>query len=135
MRSMPTSTTCATSSERRGGTSRRSAASATGSPMPDGVLAPTVATADADEVTPEEARLLRRVRFQLTLWSGGITLALLIGLGAILYVAVDRTLSTSGTAELVAQANAITGTRPDPNSDLPTGGFIFGGPGSGLFTM
>jgi signal transduction histidine kinase len=103
--------------------------------MPDGVLAPTVPSADADEVTPEEARLLRRVRLQLTLWSGGITLALLIGLGAILYLAVDRTLSTSGTAELVAQANAITGTRPDPNSDLPTGGFIFGGPGSGLFTM
>ena len=103
--------------------------------MPDGVLAPTVPSAEADEVTPEEARLLRRVRLQLTLWSGGITLALLIGLGGILYLAVDRTLSTSGTAELVAQANAITGTRPDPNSDLPTGGFIFGGPGSGLFTM
>jgi signal transduction histidine kinase len=111
--------------------------------MPDGVLTPTVSTAEtprsaagrADEVTPEEARLLRRVRFQLTLWSGGITLALLIGLGAILYVAVDRSLSTSGTAELVAQANAITGARPNPSGELPEGGFIFGGPGSGLFTM
>ncbi len=106
--------------------------------MPDGVLTPTVATAataDAGEVTPDEARLLRRVRLQLTLWSGGITLALLIALGAILYLAVDRSLSTSGTAELVAQANAITGARPDPSSDLPSGGFIFGGPGSGLFTM
>jgi len=106
--------------------------------MADGVLIPTIASAaaaDADGVTPEEARLLRRVRFQLTLWSGGITLALLLGLGAVLYFAVDRSLSTSGTAELVAQANAITGTRPDPNSELPAGGFIFGGPGSGLFTM
>jgi signal transduction histidine kinase len=103
--------------------------------MPDGVITPTVANADADEVTPEEARLLRRVRFQLTLWSGGITLAVLLGLGVILYLAVDRSLSTSGTAELVAQANAITGQRPDPNSDLPTGGFIFGGPGSGSLTM
>jgi signal transduction histidine kinase len=111
--------------------------------MPDGVLTQTVSTAEtprsaagrADEVTPEEARLLRRVRFQLTLWSGGITLALLIGLGAILYVAVDRSLSTSGTAELVAQANAITGARPNPSGELPEGGFIFGGPGSGLFTM
>ena len=100
--------------------------------MPDGVLAPT---ADADEVTTEEARLLRRVRLQLTLWSGGITLAILLAVGVALYVAVDRSLSSSGTAELVAQANAITGNRPDPNSDLPTGGFIFGGPGSGLFTM
>jgi two-component system sensor histidine kinase CiaH len=107
--------------------------------MPDGVPTPIAATSQAaagraDEVTPEEARLLRRVRLQLTLWSGGVTLALLIALGAILYLAVDRTLSTSGTAELVTQANALTGTRPDPN-ELPTGGFIFGGPGSGLFTM
>jgi signal transduction histidine kinase len=103
--------------------------------MPDGVPAPIGSIAAADQVTPEEARLLRRVRLQLTLWSGGITLALLVALGAVLYVAVDRTLASSGTAELVAQANAITGTRPDPNSDLPTGGFVFGGPGSGLFTM
>ena len=103
--------------------------------MADGVLTPTDPTADAHQVTPEEARLLRRVRLQLTLWSGGITLALLLALGVVLYLAVDRTLATSGTAELVAQANAITGTRPDPDSDLPTGGFIFGGPGSGLFTM
>ena len=103
--------------------------------MPDGVLAPTDPTADADEVTPEEARLLRRVRRQLTLWSGGITLAILLAVGVSLYVAVDRSLSSSGTAELVAQANAITGNRPDPNGDLPTGGFNFGGPGSGLFTM
>jgi len=103
--------------------------------MPDGVLTPTDPTADADEVTPEEARLLRRVRLQLTLWSGGITLAILLAVGLSLYVAVDRSLSSSGTAELVAQANALTGNRPGPNSDLPTGGFTFGGPGSGLFTM
>jgi two-component system sensor histidine kinase CiaH len=103
--------------------------------MPDGVLAPTEPTADADEVTPEEARLLRRVRLQLTLWSGGITLAILLAVGVSLYVAVDRSLSSSGTAELVAQANALTGNRPGPNSDLPIGGFTFGGPGSGLFTM
>jgi signal transduction histidine kinase len=103
--------------------------------MPDGVLTPTGPTADADEVTPDEARLLRRVQVQLTLWSGGVTLALLLALGGVLYLAVDRSLSSSGTAELVTQANAITGTRPDPNSDLPSGGFTFGGPGSGLFMM
>jgi signal transduction histidine kinase len=103
--------------------------------MPDGVPTPTLPTARADEVTPDEARLLRRVRLQLTLWSGGITLALLLALGAVLYLAVDRSLASSGTAELVAQANAITGQRSTPNSDLPSGGFVFGGPGSGLFTM
>ena len=99
------------------------------------VPADSMTTTDRAEVTPDEARLLRRVRLQLTLWSGGITLAVLVALGAILYVAVDRSLSSSGTAQLVAQANAITGPRPDPNGDLPAGGFIFGGPGSGTFTL
>ena len=40
------------------------------------------------------------VRIQLALWSGGITLALLVVLGIVLYIAVDRSLSSSGTAEL-----------------------------------
>ena len=86
-------------------------------------------------VTPEESRLLRRVRIQLALWSGGITLALLVVLGVVLYVAVDRSLSSSGTAELIGQANSITGRPPGPNDELPTGGFIFGGPGSGTLTL
>ena len=67
-----------------------------------------------EDVTPAEARLLRRVRIQLALWSGGITLALLVLLGIVLYVAVDRSLSTQGTAELVSQANQITRTPPAP---------------------
>jgi signal transduction histidine kinase len=102
--------------------------------MPDGVPTPSL-QAGADQVTPDEARLLRRVRLQLTLWSGGVTLALLLAIGAVLYLAVDRSLSSSGTAELVGQANAITGQRPGQDSELPSGGFVFGGPGSGLFTM
>jgi signal transduction histidine kinase len=88
-----------------------------------------------EDVTPAEARLLRRVRVQLALWSGGITLALLVSLGIVLYVAVDRSLSTQGTAELVSQANQITRTPPAPGEELPTGGFIFGGPASGTFAM
>jgi signal transduction histidine kinase len=86
-------------------------------------------------VTPEESALLRRVRLQLALWSGGITLALLIVLGGVLYLAVDRSLSSSGTAELIGQANSITGRPPGPNDELPTGGFIFGGPGSGTLIL
>jgi signal transduction histidine kinase len=88
-----------------------------------------------EDVTPAEAELLRRVRIQLVLWSGGITLALLVLLGIVLYVAVDRSLSTSGTAELVSQANQITRTPPSPGEELPGGGFIFGGPASGTFAM
>ena len=85
-------------------------------------------------MTEEEAGLLRRVRLQLALWSGGITLVLLLVLGGAVYIAVDRSLSNSGTAQLVSQANQITRGRPGPNQ-LPEAGFIFGGPGSGTLTM
>ena len=74
---------------------------------------PDAATADA--MTHEEARLLQRVRLQLALWSGGVTLVLLLLLGAVLYIAVDRSLSNSGTAQLVNQANRLTGGRPGPD--------------------
>ncbi len=94
--------------------------------MPDG--------AAPDAMTPDEERLLRRVRLQLALWSGGITLALLVLLGIALYVAIDRSLSNSGTAQLINQANALTRGRPGPD-ELPEGGFVFGGPGSGTLTM
>jgi two-component system sensor histidine kinase CiaH len=88
-----------------------------------------------EEVAPGEAQLLRRVRIQLVLWSGGVTLALLVLLGIVLYVAVDRSLSTQGTAELVSQANQLTRTPPNPGDELPAGGFIFGGPASGTIAM
>jgi signal transduction histidine kinase len=88
-----------------------------------------------EDITPGEARLLRRVRLQLALWSGGITLALLVVLGIVLYVAVDRSLSGQGTAQLISQANQITRTPPAPGEELQAGGFIFGGPASGTFAM
>jgi signal transduction histidine kinase len=97
-------------------------------------MASTPAPASSDALTPEEASLLRRVRLQLVLWSGGVTLALLVLLGIALYVAVDRSLSTSGTAQLVNQASRLTGGRPRPDV-LPEGGFNFGGPASGTFAM
>jgi signal transduction histidine kinase len=103
--------------------------------MPDSVVAPGPEDRPQLEVTPAEARLLRGVRTNLALWSGGITLAVLVVLGAILYVAVDRSLTASGTAQLVAQANLLTDGRSDADGDVPSGGFIFGGPNSGVFTM
>jgi signal transduction histidine kinase len=96
--------------------------------MPDGVAEA------APDVTPEEASLLRRVRLSLTLWSGGITLAVLVVLGIVLYLAVERSLAASGTAQLTASADAATGGRPDPD-ELPASGYIFGGPGSGTFRL
>lgn len=101
--------------------------------MPDGVR---TASTDASEpeVTTAEHRLLRRVRLNLSLWSGGITLAVLVVLGIVLYVAVDRSLAATGTAQLTTTADLITGGRPDPD-DLGEGGFRFGGPGSGTFSL
>jgi signal transduction histidine kinase len=109
-----------------------------GSPMPDGAGAePSASTADpADEaLTPAEAVLLRGVRLNLSLWSAGITLAVLVVLGLVLYVAVARSLAASGTAQVEARADQITGEPPDPEQGFPTGGFIFGGTGSGTFAL
>lgn len=102
--------------------------------MPDGRAAP-VPAGSPSEVTPSEARLLRSVRLNLALWSGGITLAVLLVLGTVLYLAVERSLAASGTAQLVTQANQITGGRRDPGGEPPTGGLSFGGPNSGTFTL
>ena len=100
--------------------------------MPDGVSPST--DEPETEVTTAEHRLLRDVRLNLSLWSGGITLAVLVALGIVLYVAVDRSLTATGTAQLTTTADIITGGRPDPD-DLGEAGFRFGGPGSGTFSL
>jgi len=102
--------------------------------MPDGIAA-SGSTTDKAEVTPAEARLLRGVRINLALWSGGITLAVLLVLGTVLYLAVERSLTASGTAQLEARADQLTGGRRDAPGDLPEGGLSFGGPNSGTLTM
>ncbi|MEX1171215.1 MAG: HAMP domain-containing sensor histidine kinase, partial [Chloroflexota bacterium] len=85
--------------------------------------------------SPEDQRVLRRVRLNLALLSGAITLAVLLVLGAVLYVAVERSLAASGVAQLVARADQVRGLRPDVNAELPPGGFILGGRGSGTFAI
>ena len=82
--------------------------SAIDSPMPDGVgTDPSPADPDEPSLTPAEAGLLRKVRFNLSLWSGGITLAVLVVLGIVLYVAVARSLSVTGTAQVEARAGCL----------------------------
>ncbi len=106
--------------------------------MPDGVHSEDPTSEAEPDVTPAEGRLLRRTRLNLALWSGGITLAVLIVLGVVLYVAVDRSLTATGVAQLEDRARMITNGRPQPDhDDLPSGGFIpqFGGNGSGTFAM
>ena len=58
---------------------------------------------------------------------------MLVVLGVVLYVAVSRSLAAAGTAQVEARADQITGQPPDPEDGFPTGGFIFGGQGSGTF--
>src|SRR6188508_1172399 len=124
MRSMPTSTTCATSSATRPVSSRPSGEWAIGcvrtpahdpagcdrfaSPLlsaTEGMAAPGGRPSD-DEAVMADARLIRRVRWRLVAWSAGVTLVVLLILGAVLYAAVARSLEASSLARLEARAQA-----------------------------
>ena len=90
-----------------------------------------------------DAPLLRRVRWRLTLLSGGATLVTLVVLGVAIFVSVSRSLATSGEAQLRQQADAGIGFvhRFGPGRDVPREGDfplgrpVFGGPGSGTLTV
>jgi signal transduction histidine kinase len=90
---------------------------------------------------PGDARLLRRVRWQLVGWSGGIVLVVLLALGIVLSIAVARSLEATGVAQLHGRAESLTRLiRNDPSpfrpdSRRPPVGFAFGGPGSGTFAF
>ncbi len=88
-----------------------------------------------------DARLLRRTWRRLILWSGGITLVILILLGGAIYLAVDRSLSDSTEQRLRTRADqiaALIGQTPGQpagfGQQLPTG-LAFGGPSSGTLAM
>ena len=101
--------------------------------MPDD-SAPREVTDQERAADAADASLLRRVRRNLVLWSGLTTLVVLLVLGAVLYVAVARSLASSGMAQLDARMAVITGQPPDADDDTPYG-FSFGGPGSGTFSL
>ena len=67
--------------------------------MPDGIL-PTETTAPELAAETADSRLVRHVRRNLVLWSGGTTLVILLVLAAALYVAVAGSLASSATAQL-----------------------------------
>ncbi|MFP5342121.1 MAG: sensor histidine kinase [Candidatus Limnocylindria bacterium] len=93
-----------------------------------------VATADAS-ASEADRRLLRRTRLSLALWSGGVTLAVLLVLGVVLYAAVARSLDAAGTALLVDRAEEIRRLPADPADEVPLGGFLLGGRGSGTYAI
>jgi signal transduction histidine kinase len=101
--------------------------------MPDGAAASRDLDTSEREALAADARLLRRVRFRLVAWSGLTTLAVLVVLGAALYLIAARTLEQRGVAQLDSRIQQLRGIRP--NVDEPNLGFIFGGGGSGTFAM
>ena len=87
-----------------------------------------------------DARLLRRVRWQLVAWSGGVVLVVLLALGLATYLAVARSLDASGVTQLEERAQSLSRLiedsrpSPDPFRRSETG-FAFGGPGSGTLAL
>jgi hypothetical protein len=63
--------------------------------MPDGILTPTETTQPELAADTNEGRLVRHVRRNLVLWSGGTTLVVLLMLAVALYVAVASSLASS----------------------------------------
>jgi signal transduction histidine kinase len=102
--------------------------------MPDGIQ-PTRDT-HAPELAAETAdsAMVRRVRRNLVLWSGGTTLLILVALSIALYVAAAGSLANAGIAQLDTRMAQIRGVHPDPD-DTTRYGYIFGGGGSGTFAM
>ncbi len=106
--------------------------------MPDGVL-------PAETTTPElaaetaDSRMIRHVRRNLVLWSGGTTLVILLILAAALYLAVAGSLASSATAQLDNRFDQVkadlTGDRSRPPGDVGPYGFLFGGGGGGTLAL
>ncbi|MFH1474255.1 MAG: HAMP domain-containing sensor histidine kinase [Chloroflexota bacterium] len=101
--------------------------------MPAGPAADGAATGAATG----DAALLRQTRLRLIAWSGGLTLLILLALGALVYGAVSSELASSGTAVLerrAAEVARIIG-RPGSLPDRAPFGLAFGGEQSGTLTL
>jgi signal transduction histidine kinase len=70
-------------------------------------------------------------------WSGGLTLLILLALGALVYGAVSSELANRGVAVLERRAEEVARIigRPGPLPDRPPFGFAFGGEQSGTLTL
>jgi signal transduction histidine kinase len=102
--------------------------------MPDGDRSPVESTAPELAAETADSAMIRRVRRNLVMWSGGTTLLILVALAIALYVAAAGALSQAGTDQLNARMATIKGERPDPD-DSSRYGFIFGGGGSGTYAL
>ena len=84
-----------------------------------------------------DAALLRRTRLRLLAWSGGLTLVILVLLGAALYVAVSGSLAARGTDLLAARAEGLARILRGPGQipDRFVLGPGFGGESSGTLAL
>jgi signal transduction histidine kinase len=85
----------------------------------------------------DDAALLRRTRLRLLAWSGGLTLLILVLLGAALYAAVSGSLAARGTDILAARADGLVQVlrRSGPIPDRFVLGPGFGGEASGTLAL
>ena len=89
-----------------------------------------------DDAVTADARLLRRVRWRLVAWSGGVTLIVLLVLGTTLYTAVARSLEASSLSRLQARAEALFPEDDDHDfDDSPPLELVMGGASSGTFAF
>jgi signal transduction histidine kinase len=102
--------------------------------MPDGIQTPIETSPPETAADATDGRLIRHVRRNLVLWSGGTTLIVLVALAIALYAAVAGSLANSGIAQLDARMAMVRGERPDPHDEARLG-FIFGGGSSGTYAI
>jgi two-component system, OmpR family, sensor histidine kinase CiaH len=107
---------------------------ATASVLADPLAPPT---ARGDSIAAGDAALLRQTRRRLIAWSGGLTLIILVALGALVYGAVANELASRNTAVLQTRAEDVARMiqRAGPLPDRPPFGFAFGGEQSGTLTL
>jgi len=107
--------------------------------MPDGILPTQNTTAPELAADTADSWLVRHVRRNLVLWSGGTTLVILLILAAALYLAVAGSLASTATAQLDTRfdqvRSSLTGQRPSPPDDSGPYGFLFGGGGGGTIAL
>jgi two-component system sensor histidine kinase CiaH len=93
---------------------------------------------------PAESRVLRATRWRLVAWSGGLTLAVLLVLGATIYFSVTRFMAEEARdvlerrAALMAPIIVVGGVQQGPISiafDEATAGVTFLGPASGSLAL
>jgi signal transduction histidine kinase len=105
-----------------------------------GLLADPLADGSAPgggDLASADLALLRRTRLRLTAWSSILTLAILVVLGAAIYIAVQGSLSARGSTLLEGRAadiGRVIAERGHP-PDGPGLGFVFGGNASGTLAV